>query len=101
MEAKFMDNQLPPNPSSPSPLEEESNFMPVTQPWVHHLSMMQQGVILSAIRGPDGIGKNHVSKLLLRWYRRSIIMCAFDHRANHRTCIRKHSPSKDVPSTAR
>lgn len=77
-----MDMTMPPNPAAaPSPIEEESNFIPVTQPWVHQLPLMQQGVLLAAVRGPDGISKNHVSKLLLRWFRRSIIMCAFDHRS--------------------
>lgn len=61
-----------------SDLSEESNFTPATQPWVHQLSVMQQSVLLSAIRGPDGLRKNHVSKLLLRWYRRCILISAFD-----------------------
>ena len=66
------------------PNPEESDFIPVTQPWMHRLSCMQQGVLMAAIRGPDGITKNHVSKLLLRWFRRCVLMCAFDHRAFER-----------------
>jgi hypothetical protein len=39
---------------------------------------MQQSVLLTAIRGPDGIEKNHVSKRLLRWFRRCVLISAFD-----------------------
>lgn len=38
---------------------------------------MQQSVLLTAIRGPDGLNKNHVSKLLCRWLRRCILRVAF------------------------
>ncbi len=50
----------------------------VLQDWVHDLTFMQQGVLLAAVRGPDGIRKDHVAKLLLRWLRRSMLVCAFD-----------------------
>ena len=53
---------------------------PVIQEWVCELTYMQQSVLLSAIRGPDGIEKNHVSKLLLRWLRRCILMAAFENK---------------------
>lgn len=49
-----------------------------TQKWTHELSVMQQSVLLAAIRGPDGIKKDHVAKLMLRWYRRCILMLAFE-----------------------
>ena len=62
-------------------IDEERDFIPVTQPWVHRLPLMQQGVLVAAIRGPDGIRKQHISKLLMRWYRRCILMCAFDHQS--------------------
>lgn len=39
---------------------------------------MQQSVLLSAIRGPDGLGKYNKAKMLLRWYRRCILLSAMD-----------------------
>jgi len=50
------------------------------QDWVMELTLMQQSVLLAAIRGPDGLDKNHVAKLLLRWYRRCILISAFDRQ---------------------
>lgn len=50
---------------------------PVTQDWVHGLSLMQQSVLLTAIRGPDGMPKYHASKYLLRWYRRCVLLSSF------------------------
>jgi hypothetical protein len=52
----------------------------VLQAWVERLTYMQQSVLLAAIRGPDGITKNHVSKVLLRWFRRCILLSAFEGR---------------------
>ena len=51
---------------------------PVLQDWVMELTFMKQSVLLAAIRGPDGIQKNHVAKLMLRWYRRCILISAFE-----------------------
>lgn len=51
---------------------------PVTQPWVHHLTLMQQTVLLTAIRGPDGIAKYHDVKFLIRWLRRCVLLSALD-----------------------
>ena len=39
---------------------------------------MQQSVLITAVRGADGIPKRHVSKYLLRWLRRCIMFSAFD-----------------------
>jgi hypothetical protein len=39
----------------------------VTQDWVNNLTFMQQSVLLSAIRGPDGFAKFHKAKPLIRW----------------------------------
>lgn len=50
----------------------------VLQDWVAELPLMQQTVLLTAIRGPDGVRKHHVSKLVLRWLRRCILISAFD-----------------------
>jgi hypothetical protein len=51
----------------------------VLQPWVQRLTYMQQSVLIAAVRGPDGLPKNHISKVLLRWYRRCIMYSAFGH----------------------
>ncbi len=50
----------------------------VLLPWLKKLSHMQQSVLLTAIRGPDGLPKRHVAKYLLRWLRRCIMYSAFD-----------------------
>lgn len=51
---------------------------PVIQRWVCELPMMQQTVLLAAIRGPDGLPKYGPTKLLLRWYRRCVLLSAMD-----------------------
>lgn len=50
----------------------------VTQDWVLGLSLMQQTVLLTAIRGPDSIPKYGPPKMLLRWYRRCVLLSAMD-----------------------
>lgn len=50
----------------------------VIQNWVTDLPMMQQTVLLTAVRGPDGLPKYHPTKFLLRWYRRCILLSALD-----------------------
>lgn len=50
----------------------------VIQAWVHALTFMQQSVLLSAIRGCDGLPKRHKAKELIKWYRRCILLSAFD-----------------------
>ena len=50
---------------------------PVTQPWMDHLTFMQQSVLITAIRGPDTIRKNHISKFVIRWLRRCTLICSF------------------------
>ena len=40
--------------------------------------MMQQTVLLTAVRGPDGIAKYAGIKMLLRWYRRCVLLSAMD-----------------------
>jgi len=52
--------------------------MNVVQPWVESLTLMQQSVLLTAVRGADTLPKYHSSKYLLRWYRRCILHSAFD-----------------------
>ena len=50
----------------------------VLQDWVTELTFMQQSVLIAAVRGPDGIGKDHQVKRLCRWLRRCILLSAFD-----------------------
>lgn len=50
----------------------------VTQEWTHGLPMMQQTVLLTAVRGPDGLPKYAGVKMLLRWYRRCLLLSALD-----------------------
>lgn len=52
----------------------------VIQPWVMELPLMQQTVLLTAIRGPDGTQKYGPTKMLLRWYRRCVLYSAMDQR---------------------
>lgn len=48
------------------------------QDWVHTLTFMKQAVLLTAVRGPDGLPKNHISKVFNRWLRRCILIRAFE-----------------------
>jgi hypothetical protein len=57
------------------------HFGPVQQPWVMEIPLMQQSVLFAAIRAPDGIRKNHPVKVLMRWFRRCVVLSAFDKRA--------------------
>ncbi|WGL50656.1 hypothetical protein P5P86_11845 [Nocardioides sp. BP30] len=50
----------------------------VLQDWLAELPMMQQTVLLTAVRGPDGLPKYHPTKFVLRWYRRCILLSALD-----------------------
>jgi hypothetical protein len=56
------------------------NGRSVVQDWVAELPMMQQTVLLTAVRGPDGLPKYHPTKFVLRWYRRCILLSAMDGR---------------------
>lgn len=50
----------------------------VIQEWTQTLPLMQQTVLLTAVRGPDGIAKYSSVKMLLRWFRRCILVSALD-----------------------
>lgn len=52
----------------------------VMQDWTHEISMMQQTVLMTALRGPDGVPKYNPPKLLLRWFRRCVLKSAMDGR---------------------
>lgn len=49
----------------------------VLQDWVQELSFMQQSVLIASIRAPDGLKKDHPSKVLMRWLRRCVLVTAF------------------------
>lgn len=55
--------------------------MSVLQGWVENLSFMQQTVLLTAVRGPDGTPKYGPVKMLQRWYRRCVLLSAMDGKA--------------------
>lgn len=55
-----------------------SSVRPVLQDWVMRIPMMQQTVLLTAIRGPDGMPKYGPVKMLMRWYRRCVLLSAID-----------------------
>lgn len=54
------------------------NVGSVLLPWTESLTFMQQSVLIAAVRGPDGIRKDHPVKVLCRWLRRSFLKSAFD-----------------------
>ncbi len=60
--------------------------MNVMQKWTHSLPMMQQTVLLTAVRGPDGLPKYGCVKLLLRWFRRCVLLSAMDGKALTNPC---------------
>ncbi len=51
----------------------------VLQDWLYWIPLMQQTVLLTAVRGPDGVQKYGSVKNLLRWYRRCILVSALDN----------------------
>jgi len=44
--------------------------------WLQQLPIQQQSVLLLALRGPDGVRKDHPCKALLRYYRACVIKAA-------------------------
>jgi hypothetical protein len=59
-------------------MSEQSMKKRVMQEWTEDLSYMMQSVLIAAVRGPDGIRKNHPVKVLCRWLRRCFLVSAFD-----------------------
>ena len=49
------------------------------QPWLSNIPMMQQAVVLQALRGPDGLEKYNAAKFIVRWLRRCLVISAIDH----------------------
>lgn len=60
-----------------SPWASAKQPIPVLQPWVMQLPLMQQSVLMTAVRGPDGVAKYHPVKNLMRWYRRCVLVESF------------------------
>jgi hypothetical protein len=50
----------------------------VLQDWTNDVTFMMQSVLIAAVRGPDGIRKDHPVKVLCRYLRRCFLICAFD-----------------------
>ena len=50
----------------------------VLQDWVGNLTFMQQSVLITATRGPDGLRKDHPAKMVIRWLRRCYLRSALD-----------------------
>jgi hypothetical protein len=50
----------------------------VVQNWVSRIPLMQQTVLLTAIRGPDGSPKYGPTKMLVRWLRRCVLLGSFE-----------------------
>lgn len=48
------------------------------QPWLNTIPVMQQSVLFSGIRGMDGLRKLHPAKMLVRFYRRCVLISAFE-----------------------
>jgi len=59
-------------------LHQPNVYRPVIQEWVCRLPYMQQTVLLTCVRGPDGLHKEHPAKNILRWFRRCTLVSAFD-----------------------
>jgi hypothetical protein len=53
----------------------------VLQGWVCDLTFMQQSVLIAAVRAPDGLRKDHPVKVVMRWYRRCVMLSAFEGKA--------------------
>lgn len=52
----------------------------VLQDWVMELSFMQQTVLITCVRGPDGMAKYSSPKYIARWFRRCVLLSAMDGR---------------------
>ena len=50
----------------------------VLQDWVQELPFMQQSVLITSCRGPDGLSKDHVAKGMCKFIRRTFMISAFD-----------------------
>lgn len=51
----------------------ENELNSIFQPWFHKQELIAQSIVLSCIRGPDGVDRNHIAKRIVNWYRRCVL----------------------------
>lgn len=61
----------------------------VLQDWVQNIGLRHQGVLVSAIRGCDNEPRNSCTKMLIRCYRETILVCHCGDSAKAATFIEK------------
>lgn len=54
-------------------VREVAGLHPVLQEWAWELPLMQQTVLLCALRGPDGVQKDSPAKRVVRYFRRAVL----------------------------
>jgi len=61
---------------------------------------MQQGLLMTAIRGADNAPKGHVSKQMVKFFRRCILVTSFGYKALNDPCTFFEGPfmAQSVPS---
>lgn len=59
----------------------KKEYPSAAQPWLNTIPVMQQSVLFSGIRGMDGLRKLHPAKMLVRFYRRCVLISAFEGAA--------------------
>lgn len=72
----------------------------VVKSWVSELPFTQQAVLLSVVRGPDGINKFHPAKDMVRVYRDVILNAAYPSYASTPDCEFMTSQYGDFPKFA-
>lgn len=55
-----------------------TKYPSAAQEWLTTIPVMQQSVLFSGIRGMDGLPKLHPAKMLVRFYRRCVLISAFE-----------------------
>jgi hypothetical protein len=50
-------------------LKSSMRYSPIVQPWAASLGLRHQGVLMSAVRGPDGVPREDPIKVLVRMFR--------------------------------
>jgi hypothetical protein len=58
-------------------------FESVLHDWVHLLPFQQQALLLTAMRGPDGLPKHNIAKAIIRFLRGVVIKPAGDWRGEN------------------
>ena len=60
------------------PMPSDTFTKGLLQNWVKELPLMQQTVLMTSVRGPDNTPKYGPAKMLLRWYRRCVLVSSLD-----------------------